>query len=71
MNEEINKEKLSEFKKSILEECFILVYKTSMTLADVWNLPVSYRKWFINRIIQQHNAEQSKPALPPPISNPK
>jgi len=45
-----------------------LTYKTSMTFSDTCNMPISRRKWFVSRVIQQLEAEQPKePLLPPPI----
>jgi hypothetical protein len=51
---------LKLYKANVLEEIFMLVYKTSMTYTDVINLPISKRKWFVNRLIKQLEAENPK-----------
>lgn len=58
---EVNQKKILKlYKTNVLEEIFLLVYKTSMTYADVINLPISKRKWFVNRLIKQLEAENPK-----------
>jgi hypothetical protein len=51
---------LKLYKSNVLEEIFLLVYKTSMTYEDVINLPISKRKWFVNRLTKQLEAENPK-----------
>lgn len=43
-----------------MEEVFLLTYYTSMTFQDIYNLPISYRKWFITRLIKQKDDELPK-----------
>jgi len=51
---------LKLYKTNVLEEIFLLVYKTSMTYEDVINLPISKRRWFVNRLTKQLEAENPK-----------
>jgi len=53
-------EHIGNNKKAILEEVFALTYHTSMTFLDVWNMPISMRKWFLTRLVEQKEAEAPK-----------
>lgn len=54
---EPNEEICRQYILGVLEECFALSYKTSMTLEDIKNLPISRRKWFVNRLMKQLESE--------------
>ena len=47
-----------------LEQAFILMYYLGFTYAGVRNLPLAYRRWFIDRVIKEleRNAEQGNPS---------
>ena len=44
-----------------------------MNFSDVWNMQISRRKWFVNRLLTQLELEASekKPELPPIPNLPK
>ena len=48
----------TDAKKRILEEIFLLVYKTHINYTESYQLPVSYRKWFVNRLIKELTPEK-------------
>jgi hypothetical protein len=55
--EQNQKKFLRGFKENVLEEIFLLIYKTSMTYEEASNLPITKRKWFVNRLIKQIELE--------------
>lgn len=74
MNEEIDLKHLKKVKENFLEEIFILTYKTSMNFSDIWNMPISIRKWYVSRLLKQlelENQDNSKQQLPPIPNLPK
>ena len=62
---------LRDKRIAVLEEIFALTYTTSMTFADCWNMPISKRKWFIRRLIEQKNSESEtvSGSIPKPPSH--
>lgn len=40
----------TEWRESFLEEAFLLQYHLNMSYSDVRGLPVTYRRWFIDRL---------------------
>lgn len=44
----------------MLEPCFLLIYYGGMTWTEAWNLPVAYRRWFIERISKELNKGEAK-----------
>lgn len=62
---------LRDKRIAVLEEIFALTYTTSMTFADCWNMPISKRKWFIRRLIEQKNSENEtmSGSIPKPPSH--
>jgi len=74
LNEEIDLKHLKKVKENFLEEIFILTYKTSMNFSDIWNMPISIRKWYVSRLLKQlelENQDNSKQQLPPIPNLPK
>ncbi len=47
-----------EIKKNILEEIFSLSYAAHIGVTECYNLPVSYRKFFYQRLIKQKKSEK-------------
>ena len=46
-----------EYKKHIYEEFFVLTYHGNWSFREAYNLPVLMRRWFVNKIVEQKNAE--------------
>ena len=42
-----------------LEQAFLLQYYMGMSYSDVRSLPIQYRVWFINRIVQEKKRANS------------
>jgi len=47
----------SDYQKVVYEELFSLKYHGNFSLFESYNLPVSLRRWFIQRLIKQKNDE--------------
>ena len=39
--------------KSVYEEFFFLKYRGNWNFTEAYNLPITIRKWFVDRLIQQ------------------
>jgi len=55
---------MSNWRESFLEEAFLLQYHLNMSYSDVRMLPVTYRRWFLDRLTKEFNnqAEARKKA---------
>jgi hypothetical protein len=47
-------------RENFLEETFILQKHLGMSYSDIRDLPLVYRRWFIERIVTHHKRMQSK-----------
>ena len=44
--------------ENVYEQFFFLKYSGSWSISEAYNLPVGLRKWFVERLIQQLEAEK-------------
>ena len=42
----------SEWREAFLEEAFLLQRHLGMSYSDVRSLPIPYRRWFIDRLVE-------------------
>jgi hypothetical protein len=50
----------SNYREIYLEESFALMMHLRMSLSDIHNLPVRYRKWYMDRLVK-HFTKNSEP----------
>ena len=50
----------SEYQQVVYEELFSLKYHGNFSLFESYNLPVSLRRWFIQRLIKQKTEEANE-----------
>ena len=48
----------SDYIKDVYEQMFFMNYTGNWTIAELYNLPVGLRKWFVERTIKQKEEEQ-------------
>jgi len=48
---------MSNWRESFLEEAFLLQYHLNMSYSDVRMLPVTYRRWFLDRLTKEFNSQ--------------
>jgi len=53
-----------------LEQAFLLQYHLGMSYSDCRNLPVPYRKWFIDRIVKEKKDEAQAASPTPSMDEP-
>jgi hypothetical protein len=46
--------------KAVYEQFFYMKYVSSWSLAELYSLPIGLRTWFVERTIQQKQAEQEE-----------
>ena len=51
-------------KEYIFEECFYCVYYGHLSFTDAYNLPIKWRKWWLNKISEINEAENQKRMQP-------
>ena len=44
-------------KERILEEVFFLTLHTSMTFTELYHMPISYRKFFVHKLLDHIKAQ--------------
>ena len=44
--------------ENVYEQFFFLKYSGSWSILEAYNLPVGLRKWFVDRLVQQLEAEK-------------
>jgi hypothetical protein len=49
-----------EYKESLLEQFFLLQYHLGMSYSDVRNLPVPYRKWYLDRLVREFEKKSTQ-----------
>ena len=47
----------NEYMADVYEQFFFLKYKGGWSFTEAYNLPVGLRKWFVERLVQQLEAE--------------
>jgi hypothetical protein len=52
----------------ILEPTFLLMYYGGFTYREAFNLPVPYKRWFIERIVKELNKGRGEDDDPQPIA---
>ena len=57
-------------REVFLEQAFLLQYYLGMSYSDCRNLPVPYRKWFIDRIIKEKKDEAQAASPSPSMDEP-
>jgi hypothetical protein len=45
--------------ENVYEQFFFLKYSGGWSFSEAYNLPVGLRKWFVERLVQQLEAEQN------------
>ena len=48
----------SDYIKDVYEQMFFMNYTGNWTIAELYNLPIGLRKWFVERTIKQKEEEQ-------------
>ena len=43
-------------RDSVLNEIFHCVYQGKLSFTEAFNIPVSYRRWWINKVVEVNNA---------------
>lgn len=51
---------LHSWRVGFLEEAFVLQRYLNMSHSEVYNLPVSYRKWYIKRLLKEFDSKNNK-----------
>ena len=49
----------SDYIKDVYEQMFFMNYTGNWTIAELYNLPVGLRKWFVERTIKQKEEAQA------------
>ena len=51
-----------EYMEAVYEEIFLLNYNMNLSFTEIYNFPVLFRRWYIERLIKerQREAEQMK-----------
>ena len=47
-----------EYSENVYEQFFFLKYSGGWSFSEAYNLPVGLRRWFVNRLVKQLEAEK-------------
>ena len=50
----------SDYMKAVYEQFFYMKYISNWSLAELYSLPIGLRNWFVERTMQQKQAEQEE-----------
>jgi len=50
----------NDYIKNVYEEFFLLKYHGSWSFFEAYNLPVTIRRWFLNRLSEQFEKEKEQ-----------
>ena len=50
----------SEYMLAVYEQFFYMKYISNWSLAELYNLPIGLRNWFVERTVEQKEREQEE-----------